>query len=135
MLCIEAEPTQEIVAYHLLLEYMRTGGKMAKTAGRTKSETTGIPARIAEKSVFEVNSGRLGIAEFSRPLLEKEMRRFRAAWEESLPVGMEASEVDLRRISFVAHPDGLPAAWDRIDSLLAAATGKSGKSGRSRKVA
>jgi hypothetical protein len=97
-----------------------------------------IPARIAEKSVFEVNSGRLGIAEFSRPLLEKEMRRFRAAWEASLPVGMEASEVDLRRISFVAHPDGLPAAWDRIDSLLAAATGKSGKSGakgKARKVA
>jgi hypothetical protein len=121
---------------------MTMGVKRAETAVGTErgmgAKKAEIPARIAEKSVFEVNSSRLGIAVFSRPLLEKEMRRFRAAWEASLPVGMEASEVDPRQISFVAHPDGLPAAWDRIDSLLAAATGKSGKSGksgRSRKIA
>ncbi len=46
----------------------------------------------------------------------------------SPPAGMEASEIDPRRISFVAHPDGVPATWDRINSLLAAATGKAGKS-------
>jgi hypothetical protein len=117
---------------------MTMGAKRAETAVGTTRELAAkraeIPAKIAEKSVFEVANGRLGIAEFSRPLLEKEMRRFRAAWEASLPVGMEASEVDPRRISFVAHPDGLPAAWDRIDSLLAAATGKSGKSGKSGKA-
>ncbi len=118
------------------------GVKVAKTAGRmmdgTAAKKAEIPAKIAAKSVFEVNNGRLGIGVFSRPLLEKEMRRFRAAWEASPTVGLEASEVDLQRISFVAHPDGLPEAWVRIDSLLAAATGKSGKSGRSgrsRKVA
>jgi hypothetical protein len=115
------------------------GVKMAETAGRTTrgmaAKKTENPAKIAEKSVFEVDNGRLGIAVFSRPLLDREMRRFRAAWEASLPVGMEASEVDPRRISFVAHPDGLPAAWDRIDSLLAAATGKSGKSRKAKKVA
>jgi len=121
---------------------MTMGVKRAETAvGATRemaAKKAEIPAKIAEKSVFEVDNGRLGIAVFSRPLVDREMRRFRAAWEASLPVGMEASEVDPRRISFVAHPDGLPAAWDRIDSLLAAATGKSGKSGksgRSRKVA
>ena len=52
---------------------------------------------------------------------------FPPAWEESLPIGLEASEVDPQRISFVAHPDGVPAAWDRIDSLLLAATGKARK--------
>ena len=99
---------------------------------RMGTKSTEIPAKLAAKSVFEVDSSRLGIGVFSRPLLDKEMRRFRAAWEESLPVGLESSEVDSQRISFVAHPDGVPAAWDRIDSLLLAATGKSGKA---RKVA
>ena len=103
------------------------GPKVVKMTTRMGTKSTDIPARIGEKSVFEVASGRLGIAVFSRPLLEKEMRRFRAAWEERLPAGLEASEVDRQRISFVAHPDGVPAAWDRIDSLLAAATGKSKK--------
>jgi hypothetical protein len=60
------------------------------------------------------------------------MRRFRAAWEKSLPEGMGAYEVGERRISFVAQPEGVPAAWDQIDSLLAAATGKAG---RAKKVA
>jgi hypothetical protein len=91
------------------------------------TKTAAVPAKIASKSVFEVDSSRLGIGVFSRPLLDREMRRFRAAWEESLPIGMEASEVDSQRISFVAHPDGVPAAWDRIDSLLMAATGKARK--------
>ena len=105
---------------------------MAKPITRMGTKSTAIPAKLAAKSVFEVDSSRLGIGVFSRPLLDREMRRFRAAWEESLPVGLEASEVDPQRISFVAHPDGVPAAWDRIDSLLLAATGKSGKA---RKVA
>ncbi|HEY3172241.1 MAG TPA: hypothetical protein VGK86_06630 [Thermoanaerobaculia bacterium] len=108
------------------------GVKVAKMTVGAATKWAGIPAKIAAKSVFEVNSARLGIGEFSRPLLEKEMRRFRAAWEASPSAGMEACEVDSRRVSFVAHPDGVPAAWDRIDSLLAAATGKSR---RSRKVA
>jgi hypothetical protein len=107
---------------------------VAKMTTRMGTKSAEIPAKLAAKSVFEVDSSRLGIGVFSRPLLDKEMRRFRAAWEESLPVGLESSEVDAERISFVAHPDGVPAAWDRIDSLLLAATGKSGKAG-GRKVA
>jgi hypothetical protein len=105
--------------------------KVRKMMTRMGTKTTEIPAKLAAKSVFDVDSARLGIGVFSRPLLDREMRRFRAAWEESLPVGLEASEVDKQRISFVAHPDGVPAAWDRIDSLLLAATGRSVK----RKVA
>ena len=127
MLCIGAGEAQEIVAYGLLLRCARKGYSVAKPITRMGTKTTEIPAKLAAKSVFEVDSSRLGIGVFSRPLLDREMRRFRAAWEESLPVGLEASEVDPQRISFVAHPDGVPAAWDRIDSLLLAATGKARK--------
>ena len=73
---------------------------MAKTITRMGTKTTQIPAKLVAKSVFEVDSSRLGIGVFNRPLLDREMRRFRAAWEESLPVGLEASEVDPQRISF-----------------------------------
>jgi len=132
MLCVEKKIPQEIVARRLLFGIVRMGVKMAENKSGTERETTENPAKIVVKQVFEVANGRLGIGVYSRPLLEKEMRRFRAAWEVSPPAGMEASEIDPRRISFVAHPDGLPAAWDRINSLLAAATGKSGKA---RKVA
>jgi hypothetical protein len=105
---------------------------MAKSATRIGTKTAGIPARIGAKSVFEVDGSRLGIGVFDRPLLDREMRRFRAAWEECLPPGLEAYEVGEKRISFVGEPEAVPAAWDKIDSLLAAATGKSG---RARKVA
>jgi hypothetical protein len=99
---------------------------------RMGTKTEAIPARIEARSVFEVESSRLGIGVFDRPLLDKEMRRFRAAWEESLPPGLEAYEVGEKRISFVGQPEAVPAAWDKIDRLLAAATGKAA---RSRKVA
>jgi len=134
MLCIGARSTPEIVARGLLFWPIEDSLSVAKMTTRMGTKSAEIPAKLAAKSVFEVDSSRLGIGVFSRPLLDKEMRRFRAAWEESLPVGLESSEVDAERISFVAHPDGVPAAWDRIDSLLLAATGKSGKAG-GRKVA
>ena len=105
----------------------RTSNSTPKMVTRPGTRSAAIPAKIAAKSVFEVDSSRLGIGVFSRPLLDKEMRRFRAAWDESLPAGLEAYEVDGKRISFVARPDGVPAAWDKIDSLLAAATGKARK--------
>ena len=110
------------------------GTNVAKKTAAAEMKTPEIPARIEAKSVFEVDSSRLGIGVFSRPLLDREMRRFRAAWEESLPEGMGDYEVDPKRISFVAQPEGVPAAWDRIDSLLAAATGKA-TGGRPKKVA
>jgi hypothetical protein len=116
----------------LLFWHAKDEFDVAKMTTRMGTKTAEIPAKLAAKSVFEVDSSRLGIGVFSRPLLDREMRRFRAAWEESLPIGLEASEVDSQRISFVAHPDGVPAAWDKIDSLLMAATGKAGKA---RKVA
>jgi hypothetical protein len=100
---------------------------MGKMTTRMGTKTAEIPAKIAAKSVFEVDNERLGIGVFDRPLLDREMRRFRAAWERCLPEGLEAYEVGEKRISFVAQPEGVPAAWDQIDSLLAAATGKSGK--------
>jgi hypothetical protein len=101
--------------------------KVRKMTTRMGTKTAQIPAKLAAKSVFEVDSSRLGIGVFNRPLLDREIRRFRAAWDESLPVGLAASEVAPQRISFVAHPDGVPAAWDRIDSLRLAATGKARK--------
>ena len=127
MLCIGGKRAQEIVARRLLFNGVKVGVKVAKTTGVWASKKAEIPARVVAKQVFEVDSGRLGIGVFSRPLLDKEMRRFRAAWEARPSVGMEACEVDPQRVSFVAHPDGVPGAWDRIDSLLAAATGKAKK--------
>lgn len=107
------------------------GVKVAKTEGkkttRMGTKTAAIPAKIGSKSVFEVDGSRLGIGVFDRPLLDREMRRFRAAWEECLPAGLEAYEVGEKRISFVGEPEAVPAAWDQIDTLLAAATGKAGR--------
>ena len=80
------------------------------------------PVRLTAKSVFEVDHSRLGIGVFSRPLLDAEARSFRQAWEmEALP-GFEDFQVDKDRVSFVASPDAVPQAWNRIDSLLATAT-------------
>jgi hypothetical protein len=111
---------------------IEVGVKVTRSTTRMGTKTAEIPAKIEAKSVFEVDGSRLGIGVLSRPLLDREMRRFRAAWEECLPAGLEAVEVGEKRISFVGPPEAVPAAWDRIDSLLAAATGKAG---RSRKVA
>lgn len=96
--------------------------KMAKMTTRMGTKSAGIPARISAKSVFEVNSSRLGIGVFNRPLLDDEVRRFRAAWEKRAPAGLEDYELDPRRISFVSRPEAFPAAWDRIDAVLARAT-------------
>jgi hypothetical protein len=80
------------------------------------------PVRIEAKSVFEVNSSRLGIGVFNRPLLDAECRKFRKAWEmEPLP-GFQEYELDRGRISFVAPPENVPVAWKSIDRLLAFAT-------------
>jgi hypothetical protein len=111
----------------MLLDEWRMGVNVAKMRTRVGTKTAEIPAKIVAKQVFEVDDSRLGIGVYSRPLLDKEMRRFRAAWEDSLLEGLEDSEVSERRISFVATPEGMPAAWDRIDRLLAAATGKAGR--------
>ncbi len=80
------------------------------------------PIRISSKSVFEVDRSRLAIGIFSRPLLDAECRNFRKAWEmEALP-GFEDFQVDRDRVSFVAAPKDVPAAWSSIDRLLAGAT-------------
>ena len=80
------------------------------------------PARVAAKSVFEVDRSRLGIGVFSRPLLDTECRRFLKSFEAAPMPGFEDFEVDRERVSFVAKADTLPEAWNRIDYLLAAAT-------------
>ena len=83
-----------------------------------------MPARIETKSVFDVNTSRLGIGVFNRPLLDAECRKFRRAWEmEPLP-GFEEFELDSARISFVTPPENIPVAWKSIDRMLALATGE-----------
>ena len=86
------------------------------------AESVEKPARIEEKSVFDVNNSRLAIGVFSRPLLDAECRKFRKAWEmEPLP-GFEEYELGKERISFVAPAQNVPVAWKSIDRLLAFAT-------------
>ena len=78
--------------------------------------------KLTAKSVFEVNHSRLGIGAFSRPLLDAECRNFRKAWEMEAMPGFEDFQVDKSRVSFVASPERVPDAWNRIDSLLASTT-------------
>ena len=111
---------------------MIVGKTVGKMTTRMGTKTAEIPAKIAAKQVFDVDGERLGIGVYDRPLLDTEMRRFRAAWDKCLMEGVAATEVSPQRISFVAAPGSVPAAWDKIDSLLAAATGKAP---RARKVA
>ena len=82
------------------------------------------PAKISTKSVFEVDQSRLGIGVFNRPLLDAECRSFRKAWEMEAMPGFEDFQVDRQRVSFVASPEKVPEAWERIDSLLASATAR-----------
>jgi hypothetical protein len=78
--------------------------------------------KVTAKSVFEVNHSRLGIGVFSRPLLDAECRNFRKAWEMEAMPGFEDFQLDKSRVSFVASPERVPDAWNRIDTLLASAT-------------
>ncbi len=80
------------------------------------------PVKLTAKSVFEVNHSRLGIGVFSRPLLDAECRNFRKAWEMEAMPGFEDFQLDKSRVSFVASPERVPDAWNRIDTLLASAT-------------
>jgi len=81
-----------------------------------------LPAKIETKSVFDVNTSRLGIGVFNRPLLDAECRKFRRAWEMDPLPGFEEFELDKERISFVVPPENVPVAWKSIDRMLAAAT-------------
>ncbi len=80
------------------------------------------PVKVTARSVFEVDHSRLGIGVFSRPLLDAECRNFRKAWEMEAMPGFEDFQVDSQRVSFVAKPESVTEAWNRIDSLLASAT-------------
>ncbi|MCA1581107.1 MAG: hypothetical protein LC796_06865 [Acidobacteria bacterium] len=80
------------------------------------------PLKIREKSVFEVDDSRLAIGVFTRPLLDREARRFRRAWEQDPMPGFLEFELGRERISFVAPPENVPIAWKSIDRLLATAT-------------
>jgi hypothetical protein len=80
------------------------------------------PAKVNNKSVFEVNNSRLGIGVFNRPLLEAECRNLQKAWEMDPMPGFEDFQIDRERISFVTPPENVTAAWKSIDQLLASAT-------------
>ena len=78
--------------------------------------------KVAARSVFEVDSSRLAIGTFSRPLLDDEARRFRRTWESEALPGFEDFQVDTKRVSFVTGPEGVTGAWRAIDRVLAVAT-------------
>ncbi|MEP6767897.1 MAG: hypothetical protein ABJC61_04465 [Acidobacteriota bacterium] len=80
------------------------------------------PLKIREKSVFEVDDSRLAIGVFTRPLLDREARSFRRAWEQDPLPGFDEFELGRERISFVAAPENVSIAWKSIDRLLATAT-------------
>src|SRR5688572_345694 len=96
--------------------------KAPKFVTRMGTKSAGFPAKLSAKSVFEVDSSRLGIGVFNRPLLDDEVRRFRAPWEKKAPAGFEDYELEPERISLVSRPEAFPAAWDRIGAVLARAT-------------
>jgi hypothetical protein len=89
-----------------------------------KDKAALLPVRIDSRSVFEVKSSRLGIGTFSRLLLDQEARRFRQAWEMEAMPGFEDLQLDAARVSFVAPPERVAAAWETIDRLLLDATEK-----------
>ena len=80
------------------------------------------PVKLTAKSVFEVDGSRLGIGVFNRPLARRRVPQFPQAWE------MEACRASrTSRWTRSGSPSsrarrGCPTAWNRIDSLLAAAT-------------
>ena len=78
--------------------------------------------KVAARSVFEVDSSRLAIGTFSRPLLDDEARRFRRTWESEALPGFEDFQVDAKRVSFVTRPESVTGAWREIDRVLAQAT-------------
>ena len=78
--------------------------------------------RVDSRSVFEVSDSRLGIGVFSRPLLDREARRFRSAWEMEAMPGFEDFQVDTKRVSFITEPDRVAGAWEAIDRVLASST-------------
>ncbi len=80
------------------------------------------PLKIREKSVFDVDDSRLAIGVFTRPLLDREARSFRRAWEQDPMPGFEEFELGRERISFVAPPENVSIAWKSIDRLPATAT-------------
>ncbi len=68
------------------------------------------PLKIREKSVFEVDDSRLAIGVFTRPLLDREVRNFRRAWEHDPLPGFHEFELGRERISFVAPPENVSIA-------------------------
>jgi len=78
--------------------------------------------KVAARSVFEVDSSRLAIGTFSRPLLDDEARRFRRTWESEALPGFEDFQVDAKRVSFVTRPESVTGAWREIDRVLAQTT-------------
>jgi hypothetical protein len=82
------------------------------------------PVRIDSRAVFEVNDSRLGIGTFNRPLLDAEARTLRKAWKQAALPGLEDFQIDKTRVSFVGKPEAVPAAWESLDGLLAAASRK-----------
>jgi hypothetical protein len=95
------------------------GTSIAVLEGVKSFEERPRRVRIASKSVFEVNDSRLGIGNFSRPLLDAEARSLRKAWEMEAMPGFDDFQVEAKRVSFVARPDAVMRGWETLDRLLA----------------
>ncbi|MEO8191374.1 MAG: hypothetical protein ABI682_13615 [Acidobacteriota bacterium] len=87
----------------------------------SKRSVIARPLKIRERSVFEVDDSRLAIGVFTRPLLDREVRNFRQAWEQDPLPGFHDFELGRERISFVAPPENVSIAWKSIDRLLESA--------------
>ena len=101
----------------------RNGGtRLAVCKFVARRSSIASPLKIREKSVFEVDDSRLAIGVFTRPLLEREVRNFRHAWEQDPLPGFHEFELGRERISFVTPPENVSMAWKSIDRLLETAT-------------
>ena len=87
-----------------------------------KRKEPGNSVKIGMKSVFEVDNSRLGIGVFNRPLLDHETRSFKRAWEREALPAFEDFQLDAKRVSFVARPEGVGEAWSAIGRVLATTT-------------
>jgi hypothetical protein len=83
------------------------------------SSNTKRAAKVAFRSVFEVDGKRLGIGKFDRPLLDEECRRLRSAWELARLPEVVDFEVTPKQVSFLSAPPKVDATWRSIETLLA----------------
>ncbi len=79
-------------------------------------------AKVAFRSVFEVDGARLAIGHFDRPLADEECRTLQRAWERSGLPEVEDFEVSAKQVSFITPPPKVDSTWRSIDAILASSS-------------